>query len=215
VNTVLVHGLGQSADSWKRTTAALPFELDAHCPEIFARVLGEEPLTYDRLYRYFEQYCDGLDGQLNLCGLSLGGLLALNYTIDHSDKVNSLALIGTPSRIPVVLFGFQNLIFRVLPNSAFAKMGLSKMQVLQLTKSMTTLDFEDQLPDISCPVLVLCGSKDAANKKSARTLANDIPHSRLVWIEGAGHEVNVEEPGQLAEALAVFFNPTISCEAEE
>jgi len=205
VKTVLVHGLGQGADAWERTVAALPAESHVHCPEIFANTSGDEPLTYDRLYRSFTQYCDDLDGRLNLCGLSLGGLLALNYTIDHPDKVKSLSLIGTPSRIPAALFGLQNLVFRILPNAVFTKMGLPKNQILQLTKSMTALDFEDQLPDVSCPTLVLCGSKDAANKKSAKILAKEIPLGRVTWIEGAGHEANVDQPSQLGEVLTAFL----------
>ncbi len=48
----------------------------------------------------------------NLCGISLGGILALNYVLDFPDKVKSLVLIGISHKVPKVMFSIQNIIFR-------------------------------------------------------------------------------------------------------
>ena len=53
--------------------------------------------------------------KIDLCGLSLGGILALNYAIDYPNKVEKLVLIGTPYRVPKVMFSIQNIIFKFLP----------------------------------------------------------------------------------------------------
>ena len=61
------------------------------------------------------------------------------------------------------------------------------------------------LPELGCPVLVLCGSKDRANRKAARELAEQLPQARLHWIAGAGHEANLDSPEVMAELLRSFY----------
>jgi pimeloyl-ACP methyl ester carboxylesterase len=39
-----------------------------------------------KIYTTFVKYCNNFTDKLNLCGLSLGGILALNYTIDYPKK---------------------------------------------------------------------------------------------------------------------------------
>ena len=65
--------------------------------------------SYHNLYSSFTEYCNNYDAPINLCGISLGGILALNYTLDFPDKVKSLVLIGTPHKIPKVRILRNNL----------------------------------------------------------------------------------------------------------
>ena len=46
------------------------------------------------------------------------------------------------------------------------------------------------------------------NRKAARQLAEEIRGAQLGWIEGAGHEANVEAPEALAECLKRFYEET-------
>ena len=46
------------------------------------------------MYAAFCDYCGGFSQSLNLCGLSLGAVLALNYAIDFPQRVNSLILFA-------------------------------------------------------------------------------------------------------------------------
>ena len=142
---------------------------------------------------------------MNLCGLSLGGILALNYAIDHPEKVKSLVLIGTQYVMPKKLLAVQNAIFRLMPSKSFESMGFSKKNFIQLSKTMAELDFSMELESITCPTLVICGEKDTANKKASEELAERIPHTSLSVISGSGHEVNQQAPTRLAEALDGFW----------
>ena len=92
-HTMLLHGLGQNSDSWKQVIDCLPTEQKEllHTPDLFA--LSEE-ISYEGLYRGWEQNCQKLPGRLHLCGLSLGAVLALDYTIRHPQRVESLVLIA-------------------------------------------------------------------------------------------------------------------------
>ena len=77
-----------------------------------------------------------MDGQIHLCGLSLGGILALNFALDFPQKVKTLVLIGTPYKVPKAAFGFQNVIFRFLPNSVFETMAFDKKDTFALGNTM-------------------------------------------------------------------------------
>ena len=123
---IQLHGLGQSASSWARTTDALQIPADdVLCPELSDWLRGHEP-RYDGLYQAFTAYCSGFSQPLDLCGLSLGGILALQYAIENSSRVHSLVLIGAQSSMPRRLLRLQNAIFRFLPARAFASTGFGK-----------------------------------------------------------------------------------------
>lgn len=70
---------------------------------------------------------------------------------------------------------------------------------------MMDIDLSAGLRRVTCPTLVLCGTKDSANRKAGRQLAEGISSARLQWIENAGHEVNLEAPEALAERLKRFY----------
>lgn len=201
---LLIHGLGQTPEAWEETRRLLPFS-DVHCPDLI-HLLDGAPAEYSTLYQAFTAYCDALPQPLHLCGLSLGGVLALQYAAEHPARVASLVLIGTPYRIPHRMLALQSAIFRLLPKCAFRQMGFSKADVLRLSGSMAALDPAGFLPAVSCPTLILCGGKDHTNRAAAQEIAAALPRACLQIIPGAGHEANRDAPAQLALALARFRN---------
>ncbi len=198
---VFIHGLGQGPESWKETLEHMP-RGGAVCPDLL-RLPGEG--TYADLYRSFSEACGQLPGSLRLCGLSLGGVLALHYGIEHPENVRSLVLIAAQYVMPAGLLAFQSAVFRLMPERAFAGTGLGKQAMLSLTASMAKLDFSRDLRKVSCPVLVVCGEKDRANRRAAQRLAQLLPHARLYFCPGAGHEVNRDAPEALAAQLERFY----------
>jgi len=168
-------------------------------------MLQNKQTNYVNLYAAFSEYCDNFSESLSICGLSLGGVLALHYVIEHPQKVKSLVLIAAQYKMPKKLLAFQNTVFRFMPNFMFQQMGLGKAQFIQLSKSMMKLDYSGELNKILCPVLVICGEKDNANKKTAKELASRLAHAELCMVEKAGHEVNVDAPTQLAKVLDDFI----------
>lgn len=201
---IYVHGLGQTPDSWEKTIACLPAAEDSVCLDLAALARGSE-VSYDKLYAAFADACRAHEEPVSLCGLSLGGVLALNYAVEFPERVHSLALIATPYKMPRRLLRLQNMIFRLMPASMFPQTGFGKNEFLHLCKTMMTLDFSDSLGKIACPVLVLCGEKDSANRGGAVKMAQSIGSAELCIISGAGHEVNLEAPDKLAEALERFY----------
>ena len=125
MKTVLLHGLGQTAQDWKEVVQQLSIS-DIDCPELFSS--AEDEISYSQILGDLEQRYSEVKEPLRICGLSLGALLAIDFAIRHKEKVASLVLIGAQYKVPSLLIDFQNLIFRCMPNKAFESMGLSKKQ---------------------------------------------------------------------------------------
>ena len=201
---IFVHGSGHKATSWEKTISYMTNNEDIVCPNLSSILEGKEA-SYEHLYSSFVKYCNEFDGQIHLCGLSLGGILALNFALDFPQKVKTLVLIGTPYKVPKVAFSFQNIIFRFLPKSIFETMAFDKKNTFALGDTMKNLDFSDRVKNIKCPTLILCGKKDSANMKSADYLSQSIRSAELKIIENTGHVVNEENPKALADILNEYY----------
>ena len=201
---IFVHGSGHQATSWNKTISYMTDNKDIVCPNLSSILEGKEA-SYENLYSSFVKYCNEFDGQIHLCGLSLGGILALNFALDFPRKVKTLVLIGTPYKIPKIVFSFQNIIFRFLPKSIFETMAFDKKNTFVLGDSMKDLDFSDRVKIIKCPTLILCGKRDSTNIKSADYLSQNIRSAELKIIENTGHVVNEENPETLADILNEYY----------
>lgn len=201
---IFVHGLGQRAESWKGVLSSMTGRRTILCPELFPDPT-EGNVSYEDLYAAFRDRCARTEGPLHLCGLSLGGVLALDYAAERPEQVASLVLIGTPYKLPKAAFALQSAVFRLMPAAAFRDMGLPKQGILALTASMKGLAPGGKAPMVQCPTLVLCGEKDRANRKSAGFFAQSVQNAALATIPQSGHAVNEEAPQALAAALEDFY----------
>lgn len=204
---IFLHGLGQTPESWSETIAQLSSAEPCVCPNLSEILEGKEA-AYQNLYEAVSAICNQSGEEIDLCGLSLGGVLALQYAIEHPRNVHSLVLIAPQYKMPKTMLQLQNLLFRFMPESAFQSTGFKKNAFIRLCGTMMDLDFSDSLPKITCPVLILCGGRDSANKKAAVSLAGILKNAELQEIAGAGHEVNKDAPEKLAEALRGFYRQT-------
>ena len=205
MKNILIHGLGQNSKDWDTIKNELETRgISPIVPDLFDLTKGRE-LDYPTVYQAFSELCESYKDKLNLCGLSLGGLLALNYAIQYPKKINSLVLIGTPFEIPKGLLKFQNFVFKLIPKSAFQSMGVSKKDFIRLSKSMAELNFMESAATLDCPTLILCGAKDKTNMESAKRFHEAMKNSKLVIVEASGHEVNKDNPRKLVSILQDFW----------
>ena len=79
MKNILIHGLGQNHKSWNETIKFLEIDnIDVLCPALFKMSSGNSN-DYQNIFSSFSDFCNNQEGKLNLCGLSLGGILALDY----------------------------------------------------------------------------------------------------------------------------------------
>lgn len=208
MKNILIHGLGQNETSWYMVSANLKKRnIDVEQPNLYL-MIKDIKMDYDTLFQEFANYCNSYHEKLNLCGLSLGGILSLDYAKKFPDKVNSIILIGTPYKIPKLLFKLQGVIFYLMPEKAFKKMGYMKKDFMSLVKSMSNLDISGDLDKLQCRVLITCGVRDNPNMAYARQLNKKIKGSSLMSISNSGHEVNIENPDKLSTIIYDFWlNP--------
>lgn len=198
MRVVFLHGLEQRGDSWDETLKLLS-EADIDSLDLLS-IGGGDP-TYTEMLEGLEKMYEREDEPLILCGISLGGILALDYAIRHPGRVRSLVLIGARYRMPSLLLSIQNLVFRLMPKRSFESIGISKMNLIRLTSSMKRMNLRDGMEKVSCPVILMCGEKDRWNLRASRKMNRILPSSCLHIVEGAGHELNEECPEYIAAAV--------------
>ena len=205
MKNILIHGLGQNNQSWDNIVINLKKnKMNTICPNLF-EINNNTLLNYKNLYDAFSDFCNNQEEKVNLCGLSLGGILALDFAKEYPEKVNSIILIGTPYKIPKALFKVQNLIFKIIPKRTFENMGCSKREFITLVNSMCNLNIAKDLNKIKCKGLILCGAKDNVNMESAKLLNNSIKNSKFKIISNSSHEVNVDNPKELSDIIYNFW----------
>lgn len=72
---------------------------------------------------------------------------------------------------------------------------------------MLHLSIQKKVQHIKCNTLIICGEKekDNINMKSAKQLNKVINNSKFKIIENAGHEVNIDNPKELANIINDFW----------
>ena len=166
-----------------------------------------------------------------LIGISVGGLIALDYAGRYPGRVRALVLCDTCSRIGTPA-GWSERIHAVreqgLPKMAdmllarwfapafatsrpadfqgFANMLLRTPQegYLGTCAALRDADLHETVSRIKMPSLVLGGAQDISTPPDlVRQLAEAMPHARFRTIEAAAHLPCVEQP----EAMAAIINP--------
>ena len=202
---LLIHGMGQNGSSWDKVKTILNEDnIDVKTPNVF-EIAKNYQLNYDNLYRAFADYCNSFKDKLNLVGLSLGGILAIDYAVEYPKKVNSIVLSGTPYELPKRLLKFQNFVFKFMPKKNFEEIGISKNNFIELSNSLVKLDIKSKVSKIQCNTLIVCGERDNANIESAKQLNSNIKNSKIKIIKCAGHEINIDTPEELANTIKEFY----------
>ena len=187
---VFLHGLGETRDVWNPVIKQLP---QIECISIDV-LRTKPPLACWSLEDVCTQIADSLTEPVHLAGLSLGAVIALKIALTHPDKVSSLFVSAPQAKPPKMLMNLQKTLMRVLPTKWVCPPQLSKPELLSILDSLKGLDLTSQLPTLSMPVTVVCGSKDKANLPAARKIAGLIPAAHLEVIQGAGHQWHATHP---------------------
>ena len=198
---IFLHGLGQSAESWKEVRNLLT-DYPSEAIELFPSGVSSYQKAKGRVYHYLAQETE----PFVLVGLSLGAALALELSSYDLPNLRALVLSGCPLKLSGnILFYLQLLIFKLLPKRAFEKQGVDKTLMVGVSDELKTLDLTDIAGICPYPTLLICGSKDKPNLSSMRSLHKLISKSQFQIIPDGPHVLNKEKPKEFVEKIRSFL----------
>lgn len=165
-----------------------------------------------------------------ICGLSMGGHVALQTAIHAPGRVAALILMGTPCTNRFNLFErvcvpVNRISLRLMPMGALAwclaiTLGgaaetrdylkrtvgaLNHDAFHRVWRAVTTMESRNDLGRVACPTLILIGDRDVLTARQQPTLHAAIKGSRLVTIPNAHHATNLDNPQQVEEEMERFL----------
>ena len=198
---IFLHGLGQSADSWKEVQELLA-DYPSEAIELFPSGVATYQEAKERIYQRLTVETE----PFVLIGLSLGAALALELSSYEIPNLQSLVLSGCPLKLAGnIPFYIQLMIFKLLPKSFFEKRGANKALMVGVSEELKTLDLTDISRTCPYPTLLICGSKDKPNLSSMRSLHKLISESQFQIIPDGPHVLNRAKPKEFAEQIKPFL----------
>ena len=198
---IFLHGLGQSAESWKEVQNLLT-DYPSEAVELFPSTVSNYQQAKERVYQHLAQETE----PFILVGLSLGAALVLELSSYDLPNLRALVLSGCPLKLSGnILFYLQLLIFKLLPKRAFEKQGIDKTLMVGVSDELKTLDLREIAKNCPYPTLLICGSKDKPNLSSMRSLHKLISESQFQIIPDGSHVLNEAKPKEFVENTRSFL----------
>lgn len=236
---LLLHGLGSCAEDWALQAAALAGRRGVIMLDLPGHGRSDRLPGWPTIGDYASCALAPLDAlqleRVDVVGLSLGGLVALQLGLDHPERVRSLTLVNSCARMRVPPAGIPRMLVRLLllaatpmhtlgewvaagifphPDQAqLRRMAAerlaanSRRSYLQAALAVARFDLRKRLNEFQLPVHVIAGEVDnTVSLRAKRELARGIQGARLTIIPGSGHVSPVDAPGAFNQALLDFLN---------
>ena len=198
---IFLHGLGQSAESWKEVQELLA-DYPSEALELFPSGVSNYQEAKERIYQYLSKETE----PFVLIGLSLGAVLALELSSSDIPTLQALVLSGCPLKLAGnIPFYFQTLVFKLLPKRVFEKQGADKALMVRVSEELKTLDLREIAKNCPYPTLLICGSQDKPNLSSMKAIQELMSNSQFQIIPDGPHVLNKEKPKEFVENTRSFL----------
>ncbi len=243
---VLLHGIGSSRVAFDAQLRHFASDAGGRrwclAPDAPGYADSDDVPDIDSLTGYVDHVIAMLDAvearQVDLVGVSWGGVIAARLAATHPARVRRLVLADTsrgsgvdPSKAEVMrgrgdaltaqgneAFAASRaprLVSQDAPADLVAAVALEMAAAIRLpgygqaAAAMADTNHTDLLPTIEVPTLVVVGEADIVCPPSeAEVLTALVPNASLVTIPNAGHLANREQPAAFNRAVGDFFAAT-------
>lgn len=231
---VFLHGVGSDKSVWefqlkesskKRRVVAFDY------PGYGESDLPPNDLTRGEIAAYIFGAMDALSiEKAHVCGLSMGGVIALEMFAQNPNRIASLILANTFAKHPngaamanrstdfvqnhsMREFAEQRIGFLVAPETdgaiwrevVEAMAQIDKKSYRWASAAVWTADYTDLLPKINVPTLVIGGDLDQPTPPDlSRDLAENIRSAKMAIILGAAHLSNLDQPDAFNRLVEMF-----------
>jgi pimeloyl-ACP methyl ester carboxylesterase len=235
---VLLHGLFGNPSNWRPImddlaehyrflAPQLPIDLDE------VRRDGAA-LSLNQLTEHVEQFFDEMElERAVLCGNSLGGQVALDFTLKHPERVECLVLCGSAGlyerslaggRPPRVCRDFiRERVSEIFYDQTYVSPDLVddiynmlsdrpyRRYLLKIAKVTRDRYMLDELAQVRVPTLIVWGREDSITPPFvAEQFCEHIPTSELAYIDRCGHSPPIEQPKDFARLLHTYLRSKTS-----
>ena len=198
---IFLHGLGQSAYSWKEVQDLLA-DYPSEALDLFPSGVGTYQEAKERIFQHLSMETE----PFVLVGLSLGAALALELSSYDLPNLQVLVLSGCPLKLAGnIPFYIQLLIFKLLPKRIYEKQGADKALMVGVSEELKTLDLREIARNCPYPSLLICGSQDKPNLSSMKAIQELMPDSQFQIIPDGPHVLNKAKPKEFAELTRSFL----------
>lgn len=199
-------------------------------PGHFPRRRARPGLTLDDIA---DEILGWTDGQVDLIGASLGGMVALHAALNFPDRIRSLVLACTSAAVDHALMEERARVTEerggadmreetlqrwfmastlaeepVCAGVQYARERLSVMPTGALADTWRAIaghDVLDRLGEITVPVTLIAGRYDVSSPPAGlEAMADRLNRSRLVMLDAA-HMAFLERPGEFSDAVRSHF----------
>ena len=235
---VMLHAAGTSGRIWwqhiprlARRFRVLTIDLPGHGQS----PRPKEPLSIEGMSAELNQTLQALNlSQVNLVGLSLGGMVAQVLAVDHPSSVSSLTLcdttceIGPPQaqileeRARAVEEGGMSALVKSTLERWFSPgflanhpdvvaeiekllLAADPMVNAQTWRAIAKLNVVSRLPNLRVPALVINGSLDTSIPPGGGERLANLLGARLVELQGCAHMAPLEAPEKFTDILESFL----------
>lgn len=208
---ILLHGNGENCDYFRGQIDVFAayyrvYALDTRGHGKTPR--GDEPFTIRQFSDDLLNFMDNHNiEKAHLLGFSDGGNIAMVFAIRHPDRVNKLILNGAnlnpagvkrSTQIPIEI-GYR-IARRFYDKNDSARLNAEMLGLMVNDPNITM----EELKTIKSKTLVIAGTRDMIRESHTRLIAENIPNSQLVFING-NHFIANKKPEEFNRAVLAFL----------
>jgi 2-hydroxy-6-oxonona-2,4-dienedioate hydrolase len=229
---VLLHGLCGSVDDWRSVMELLSGDFRVIAPQFpIRRRPGWEPRVVQSIAEFTELTRELLDSlgvrRAVFCGHSLGGQIAIDFSLRYPERVAQIVLCGSAGlgertmlegRLPQLTRDFVHARVREIfyeehhANHALVEemhdLLLDRRTLKQLVRAAMAsraYDVRERLGRLNVSALLIWGKDDTITPPSlARVFQRGLRTARLEMLDQCGHAPPIERPEQVAALLHAF-----------
>lgn len=235
---VFIHGLGSSTRDWEAQVGHFSKKYQVIVYDVRGHGKTDKPSGKYSVPQFSEDLTALLDaleiGRAHICGLSMGGMIAFQFAVDHPGRIKSLTVVNQiPDMVPrtfaerkeiwqrVILFRLVSMrkIGEVIGQRLFIKPeqeDLLKLFVerwaendksawLRAMRGLVGWTAAAELGNITAPALLAASDQDYTPVARKQEAVDQMPNARLEVFKDARHALPVEYADEFNRVMESFL----------